>query len=124
MTMSSDREKAGHIELGQPDDVVRDKKAEIARLNKLLTQVHRFDKGSLLKLEDMLFDCFFKAGCHLSISMLNGHTKGTGAYAMVIDKLHFVLRDIAVRRKLVEESTADGKIIIGYERELPGEVEA
>jgi hypothetical protein len=121
--MSKDKDKR----LDQEEDVVVDKKAEIARLNKLLSQRHKFSTEKLLELEDMLFDGMFRATCWLNMSMLMGSTKGTGAYACVIDKLHFVLRDIATRKGLVDNGKVnDGKVEIYYEKQLPRkhEVEA
>ena len=111
----------------EDEKVKFDKKEEVARLNKLLSQRHQFSKEKLVDLEDMLFDGMFRATAWLNIQMIMGHTKGTGAYASVIDKLHFVLRDIATRKGLVDDKNiGDGKVEISYEKQLPRkhEVEA
>lgn len=111
----------------QDSDVVFDKKKEIKRLNKLLAQRHPFTQEKFAEIENMLFDGFFRATCWLNIQMLTGNTRGTGAYATVIEKLHFVLRDVATRRGVTTQGTCDNHIVIGYECELPApkdEVEA
>ena len=107
------------IVINTADDKVEfDRKKEMQRLKKLLTKRHRCSAKSIAACDQMLFDSYFRALTWLNMQMLSGATKGTLAYASVVDKTYWIVKDM-LERKSMRNTEGDQRIEIGCELEAP-----